>query len=171
MTHFVIARFQHETNTFAATPTPPEAFTTYWGEDAGASMRGSDLPMAPMVELAERMGATATTPVAAEACPSNRVADTMFERVASAIVGAVEQGCDAVLLELHGAMVTQSHDDAEGELLARVRQAAPRVPICITLDLHANIGQRMMDNVDVVVGYKDSMRMSISAKPASTRPN
>ena len=23
MTHFVVARFQHETNTFAATPTPP----------------------------------------------------------------------------------------------------------------------------------------------------
>ncbi|HTV96266.1 MAG TPA: M81 family metallopeptidase [Steroidobacteraceae bacterium] len=154
MTHFVIARFQHETNTFAATATPPEAFTTYWGEDARASMIGSDWPMAPLVELAERLGATATTPVAAEADPSNRVADTMFERVASAIVGAVEQGCDAVLLELHGAMVTQSHDDGEGELLARVRRAAPRVPIFVTLDLHGNITQRMMNNVDVVVGYK-----------------
>jgi microcystin degradation protein MlrC len=154
MTHFVIARFQHETNTFAATPTPPGVFTSYWGEDARASMRGLDWPMAPLVELAERLGATATTPVAAEAEPSNRVADAMFERVAAAIVGSVEQGCDAVLLELHGAMVTQSHDDGEGELLARVRQAAPQVPICITLDLHANISQRMMDNVDVVVGYK-----------------
>jgi len=152
--HLVIARFQHETNTFAATPTPPEAFTTYWGEDARASMRGSNMPMAPFVELAERLGATAVTPVAAEADPSNRVTDEMFERVAGAIVSAAEEGCDAVLLELHGAMVTQSHDDAEGELLARVRQAAPRTPICMTLDLHANISQRMMDNVDVVVGYK-----------------
>jgi len=154
MTHFVIARFLHETNTFAATPTPPEDFDVYWGEDARASMRGSDVSMAPMVELADRLGATAATPVAASANPSSRVTDAMFERVASAIVGAAEQGCDAVLLELHGAMVTQSHDDAEGELLARVRQAAPRVPICIALDLHANISQRMMDNVDVVVGYK-----------------
>jgi len=154
MTHFVVARFQHETNTFAATPTPPEAFTAHWGEAARASMKGSDLPMAPLLELAERLGATATTPVAAEASPGNRVTDSMFEHVASAIVGAVAQGCDAVLLELHGAMVTQSHDDAEGELLARVRKAAPRLPICITLDLHANISQRMMDNADVVVGYK-----------------
>jgi microcystin degradation protein MlrC len=129
VTHFVIARFQHETNTFSASPTPPEAFASFWGDDARASMRGSDWPMAPLVELAERLGATAPTPVAAEADPSNRVADAMFERVAAAIVSAVHQGCDAVLLELHGAMVTQSHDDGEGELLARVRQSAPHVPI------------------------------------------
>lgn len=152
MTHFVIARFLHETNTFAATPTLPEDFEACWGDDARASMRGSDVSMAPMLELADRLGATAATPVAASANPSNRVTDAMFEPVASVIVGAVEQGCDAVLLELHGAMVSQSHDDAEGELLARVRRAAPRVPICIALDLHANISQRMMDNVDVVVG-------------------
>lgn len=154
MTHVVISRFQHETNTFAATSTPPEAFTAYWGEDARTSVKGSDFPMAPLLEMAERMRATSTTPVAAEASPSNRVADAMFERVASAIVGAVEQGCDAVLLELHGAMVTQSHDDAEGELLALVRRVAPRVPLCITLDLHANVSRRMIDNADVVVGYK-----------------
>src|ERR1700733_6577412 len=126
MAHFVIARFLHETNTFAATATRPKDFDAYWGDDARASMIGSDVSMAPMVELADRLGATAATPVAASANPSNPVPDALFERGASAIMGAVEQGCDAILLELHGAMVTQSHDDAEGELLARVRRAAPR---------------------------------------------
>jgi microcystin degradation protein MlrC len=70
MTHFVIARFLHETNTFAATPTLPEDFEACWGNDARASMRGSDVSMAPMLELADRLGATAATPVAASAACS-----------------------------------------------------------------------------------------------------
>jgi len=35
---------------------------------------------------------------------------------------AREAGCDAVLLALHGAMVTHRYDDGEGELLNRIRE-------------------------------------------------
>ena len=31
---WVIARFQHETNTFSPIPTPLEAFNPFWGPDA-----------------------------------------------------------------------------------------------------------------------------------------
>jgi microcystin degradation protein MlrC len=150
----VIARFQHETNTFSAVPTPPEAFSVRRGPAARASVIGTEWPMAPFVELAERLGATYSTPVATDAEPSNRVADVVFEQVANAIVDEAGQACDAILLELHGAMATERIDDAEGELLARVRRAAPGVPICVSLDLHANVSQRMIDNLDAVVGYK-----------------
>nr|HRO15319.1 M81 family metallopeptidase [Paracoccus sp. (in: a-proteobacteria)] len=61
---------------------------------------------------------------------------------------------DGILLDLHGAMVARSHDDGEGELLARVRAAAPGVPIGVALDLHGNITQGMLDNCDVIVGFK-----------------
>lgn len=154
MKRFVIARFPHETNTFAATPTPPEAFTVLWGADARAALRGTDWPMAPFIELADRLGVMTSTPVSAEADPSNRVSDALFEQVTKSIVDAVGEGCDAVLLELHGAMVTDTHDDGEGELLSRVRRAAPDGVVCVTLDLHANVSQAMIDQVDIVVGYK-----------------
>ena len=44
------------------------------------------------------------------------------------------------------------HDDAEGELLRRVREelaaandpAAPLVPVVVTLDLHANVSDEMV---------------------------
>ena len=58
---------------------------------------------------------------------------------------AVEQGCDGLFLDLHGAMVTESFDDGEGELLARVRTAAPDLPIAVALDFHTNLSARMVE--------------------------
>ncbi|WP_166802337.1 M81 family metallopeptidase, partial [Microvirga pakistanensis] len=71
-----------------------------------------------------------------------------------AIVEAVRNGCDAILVDLHGAMVTESFDDGEGELLARGRAVAPDVPLGVALDLHGNITERMVANADVLVGFK-----------------
>ena len=48
-------------------------------------------------------------------------------------------GCDGVLLDLHGAMVAEHLEDGEGELLRRVRAVAPGVPIGVALDMHANL--------------------------------
>jgi len=62
---------------------------------------------------------------------------------------------DGVLLHLHGAMVSQSHEDAEGEFLARLRHRLGRdVPVVVTLDLHANVTQRMADNASALIAYR-----------------
>ena len=64
-----------------------------------------------------------------------RVTDESYETMARRITDAVAAGADAVFLSLHGAMVTDSHDDAEGELLRRIRHRSrhsdcggPRLP-------------------------------------------
>jgi microcystin degradation protein MlrC len=67
---------------------------------------------------------------------------------------AVRAGCDAVLLDLHGAMVVEGADDAEGEILERVRRLAPQVPIAVTFDYHTNLSPRTMANATIVTGYK-----------------
>ncbi|RWP46942.1 MAG: hypothetical protein EOR05_20115 [Mesorhizobium sp.] len=59
-----------------------------------------------------------------------------MRQLAAAVVAAVERGCDAILVDLHGAMVTRSFDGGEGELLARLRRAAADVPLGVALDLH-----------------------------------
>jgi microcystin degradation protein MlrC len=61
---------------------------------------------------------------------------------------------DAVYLELHGAMVTESHDDGEGALLERVRGAVGDVPILVSLDLHANVSPRMVELADFISSYR-----------------
>ncbi len=151
---FVIARMNHETNTFSPVATPLEAFEPRWGDAARAAAAGSRTAMGAFLELAETLGAQAVTPVFAGANPSGPVDDAAFEAMAGAIVEAVRQGCDAVLLDLHGAMVTARFDDGEGELLARVRAAAPLVPIGVALDLHTNLSAAMVEHADVLVGFK-----------------
>ena len=85
-----------------------------------------------------------TIPVAANAWPSGPVEDAAFEHIAGRICAAVAAGCDAVLLDLHGAMVTRSHEDGEGELLRRIRAIAPTMPIGVALDMHTNLFPAMV---------------------------
>jgi microcystin degradation protein MlrC len=151
---FVIARLNHETNAFSPVPTPLAAFEPQWGDAAHAAAHGSRTAMGAFLDLAADAGARVNTPLFAMANPSGPVDDAAYERMAAAIVDAVSQGCDGVMLDLHGAMVTQTREDGDGELLARVRAAAPGVPIAVALDLHGNVTQRMIDNADVIVGFK-----------------
>lgn len=150
----VVARLNHETNTFSPVLTPLESFSPKWGYDARVFGKGSNTALGAFHDHADRIGAELITPLAATANPSGTVDDAAFNIMADAIVDAVRQGCDAILLDLHGAMVTQSYDDGEGELLERVRAAAPGIPLGVALDLHGNITQRMIDNCDCIVGFK-----------------
>ena len=154
MTRLVLARLNHETNTFSPLPTPLAAFAPKWGADALAAADGYSAAIGAFHAFARRIGAEIEVPLIAHAMPSGPVEDDAFEEMAQAILAAVEKGCDGILLDLHGAMVTRSHDDGEGALLARVRAAAPGVPIGVALDLHGNITRQTLDNCDVIVGFK-----------------
>src|SRR5213076_2019869 len=62
---------------------------------------------------------------------------------------------DGLLLALHGAMVAESHPDADGEVLARLRRAlGPDFPIAVTFDLHGNLSQRVADHWDLALAYR-----------------
>jgi microcystin degradation protein MlrC len=82
------------------------------------------------------------------------VADAAFEHMAGRICAAVAQGCDAVLLDLHGAMVTQTYDDGEGELLRRIREVNASVPIGVALDMHTNFYPAIAQHATAVAGYQ-----------------
>ena len=92
--------------------------------------------------------------MAGGAWPSGPVEDKAFEYMAGRICDAVAKGCDAILLDLHGAMVTESYEDGEGELLARVRKLAPNTPIAVALDMHTNLYPAIVENSDVIAGYQ-----------------
>jgi microcystin degradation protein MlrC len=155
---FVIAHVQHETNTFSPVPTPWEAFGNNGpliGREAFEAMEGTRLPMAAYLDLARAEGAQVVTPVAAWANPSGPVDAVAYDRICGLVCDAVRQGCDAVFLDLHGAMVVEGGtDDGEGTLLERVRAIAPHTPIAVSLDLHANLTGRMVRNCNVIAGYK-----------------
>ncbi len=83
------------------------------------------------------------------------------EAVIEEVIGTCEatlRACgslDAVYICNHGAMVAEHDHDPDGLLMARVRDVVgPDVLIVSTLDLHANISQRMVDACDLIVGYR-----------------
>ena len=154
----VIAQMKHETNTFSPVPTPLARFGVGGdppeGAAAVAAYRGTGAALAAFIELAEQAGATYEVPIAAAAWPSGPVDDVAFEHICGRICAAVARGCDAVLLDLHGAMVTQTHEDGEGELLRRIRAIAPDVPIGVALDMHTNLYDAMGQHATVMAGYQ-----------------
>jgi microcystin degradation protein MlrC len=69
---------------------------------------------------------------------------------------------DAVYICEHGAGITTEDDDPDGELFAMVRRlVGPDVPIAATLDLHANISDRMVSSIDAFIGYRTNPHMDM----------
>ncbi len=155
----VIAQMKHETNTFSPVRTPIDRFSRgagmpREGADAVAAARSTGSALGAFISIVEQAGLGYALPIAASAWPSGPADDEVFEYIAARILDEVRQGCDAVLLDLHGAMVTQSLDDAEGELLHRIRAVARRVPIGVALDMHCNLSPAMAELATVIAGYQ-----------------
>jgi microcystin degradation protein MlrC len=165
----VIARMHHETNTFSPVPTPLVAFGAgngtgpLYGEAALAAARHERVAMGAFVKLAEEWGekrgakrgvVELATPLFAMAYPSAPVEASAYTRMCDAIVAEIEKGCDAIMLDLHGAMVAENSDDGEGDLLERIRKVAPDTPLTLALDLHGNVSRKIVEHADIIVGFK-----------------
>jgi microcystin degradation protein MlrC len=153
-------RFMHETNTFSVQKTDMALWRRrdfHRDNEIPAAFRGTRSALGATFEAADKYGWTLVHPVSANANPSGTVTDDAFEQIAGMILAAAErQGpIDGVLLHLHGAMVVESYEDGEGELLGRLRhRLGPAVPIVVTLDLHANATQRMADNASALIAFR-----------------
>jgi len=153
----VMAMMKHETNTFSPVPTPWSRFEEWSacvGDEVIRAYEPTNMTLAAYIKLCRAEGAEIVAPIAAEAMPSGPVAADAYERMSGAILEAVAAGCDAIMLDLHGAMVAESTPDGEGTLLRRIRELAPDTPVCVTCDLHCNLTQAMVDNCDALIGYK-----------------
>ncbi len=153
----LIAQMSHETNTFSPVPTPLTRFSRGQpyppeGEQALALLRGTGTCVGGYIAACEAAGVQIDMGIAAAAPPSGAVDDDAFDVMCAKIVDAVEHHLDAVMLDLHGAMVTQSHEDGEGELLRRLRAAHADVPVCVALDMHANVYEDMVSLSNIITG-------------------
>ena len=161
MTRIAVAGFQHETNTFASTLATYGEFekADAWpglirGDEVIRALSGVHASLTGFVDAATASGGYEIIPVlwcAAE--PSSYVTTDAFERIADMIVNDI--GCagdlDGIYMELHGAMVTQKHEDGEGELLRRIRDlTGPDLPIAVSFDFHANVTPEIMKHASSI---------------------
>ena len=74
---------------------------------------------------------------------------------------------DGVYASLHGAMISTESDDPDGELLAMIRRVVGvDAPLIATLDLHANISERMVAEADILVAYRTNPHIDQEARAA-----
>ncbi len=152
----LIAEFLHETNTFSVQKTDRKCFERglYLDNEVSKASRNTRTFMGAGYEAAEKFGWQPVTPLVAEASPSGRVTDACFEEFTARLLSIAKE-VDGILLHLHGAMSTESHDDGEGELLARLRSVVGSdIPIVVVIDLHATVTQRMADNANALIAYR-----------------
>ena len=160
MRRVLCAVMAHETNTFSKDPTDLAAFKRrdfYLGNQIPEARRGTRSNFGASFEAADKFGWQLIHPINASANPSGTVTRDAFEYLVGQILDAVDQagGIDAALLHLHGAMVADGFEDAEGELLRRLRaKVGPKVPIAVTLDLHGNITPLMAEAANALIAFK-----------------
>ena len=157
----LLAGLFHETHTFLEGTTSLADFTLRRGDEVLA-LKGDASPFGGVLDLAVEFGWEILPMVDYRAQPSALVEDLVietfwadFEEHATPHLTA---GVDGIFLVLHGAMVSQSHDDVEGELLQRLRAlpGAGHVPIFGVFDLHANFTPRMAALSDCLVAYREN---------------
>ncbi|NQV24830.1 MAG: M81 family metallopeptidase [Rhodopirellula sp.] len=155
---------QHETNTFSKIPTTLADFvrdsncgaTLAGGETIFDRFRGTGSIHGGYISGAEAAGFELVPLLCARAQPSGLVEEAAFDTMLNWFLERLEiaKPVDGVLLDLHGAMVAEHHEDAEGAFIAAVRDVVGReIPIVVTLDLHANISARMAELSDVIIGF------------------
>ena len=163
-----IGQLWQETNTLNPLPTRRENFNQF------GVLRGAELleKLATTNEVGGFIQSLAQWPERPElvglvrlpAWPSGTATAETFAWIIREFEEAFSRAgrCDAVLLALHGAMAAEGHWDVEGELLERIRGlVGPAVPIVATLDLHANITERMVANADTLVLYHTAPHVDV----------
>ena len=154
----LIGQFAQESNSFIEARTELSAFEghqLFRGERVLSGLLGTRATIAGFLAGLEGVEPLELVPSVAAWAPSGGPLSTeCFETLADEVIAAAEPGLDGVLLALHGAMMAEAFEDADGELLARVRaRVGPDVPIIATLDLHSNITPAMIDAADGLIGY------------------
>jgi microcystin degradation protein MlrC len=164
MARIAVGGFQHETNTFAKSETglaqfiEPDAWPgLVRGLEMLDAIAGINLPAAGFVSEASALGHRIVPLLWCAAQPAGRVTREAFETISALLLARLADAgpCNAVYLDLHGAMVAEHFDDADGELLRRVRAAVgPSVPVVASLDFHANISPAMVAAADALPCYR-----------------
>lgn len=167
----LLAGLSHQTHTFVRGRTSLEDFELkrgeeIFGEEITASATGG------VLGVAREKNWDVLTVLDMCAMPGATVADAVVELFWAEFRAVADtqsaEGIDGVFLTLHGAMVSESFHDVEGEILRRIRgiEYLADAPICGVFDLHANFTEAMARQSDGLISYRTNP--PIDAREAAT---
>ena len=155
-----VAGLLHESNTFVRRLTNRQHFADTSldiGPDLIRRWRGTHHELGGFLDGAEMFDFEPVPLLAAVAMPSGPLEAATFDGLVDQIVEAIGNAgrLDGILLALHGATVAEHDHDADGQIVSRVRErVGPDLPVVMTLDLHANISDRMIAGTTATVVYR-----------------
>ena len=157
-----VGQLSQETNHFNPVPTGEADFAASGILRGDAVLRGwgaARREVPGFLDVLRDAGHEAVPTIAAW-CPAagGPVSRAAFEALLGELLDRLRAAgpLDGVLLALHGAMMLEDSDDAEAEILARVRAALPPgTPIGVTLDLHGHVTPAMLSHDAFFVAYRE----------------
>ncbi len=95
--------------------------------------------------------------IAAFAQPAGMTVQTVWEELRDMVVDDLKAAgpIDVVLIQCHGAMVSQACLDCEGELMSMLRDIAQQAVIGLELDPHNHLTARMLKACALIVSFKE----------------
>ena len=163
-----VGQLWQETNTFNPAPTTRADF------EAFGVVRGAELieRMADTNELGGFIQSLRAWPeqpdvvglVRLPAWPGGLATAATFAWLRDELTDALRQSLpvDAVLLALHGSLAADGTPDVEGAILDAVRALiGTKTPLVATLDLHANVTERMVRAADALVLYHTAPHIDV----------
>lgn len=156
----LIAEFKQETNSFVPGYSTLEDFKVFnllYGNDILSYFKEAQNEIGAFIKvLSKRKDITIVPSIAANGHAGPTVAQEVFDHVQKRLLEDVKNAdkLSGILLSFHGAMALDSIDDPEGELLSNIRSIVGKtVPICVTLDFHANITNKMAENATLMFPF------------------
>lgn len=153
-----IGGFYHESNSFSVEKTDFEAFRRnnfYDGEEMIQQLRGSHRFLGGYIDFCERENWEMVPMIFGNSLPSAPLDQDLYEYIKEKTLKVLKENLvDAVFLHLHGAAVAYGYKDCEGDFLAAVREVVgEKIPVVATLDLHANVSDKMVENATALFGF------------------
>ena len=149
-----IANFSHESNTFAADPTPLNAFHIYRGQAVIDHYTPTFHEVAGYIAGAQEYDFELAPLFSANATPAGPLTLEAYETLVGTLLNSIRaaQPLDGLLLALHGAMVAKAYAHADGETVRRVRElVGPDFPFVVTHDYHGNVPPQLVADADGLI--------------------
>ncbi|HZB33774.1 MAG TPA: M81 family metallopeptidase [Streptosporangiaceae bacterium] len=166
----LVAGIVHESSTLMVEisgPTSLSDFDVHEGADLLREFTGTNTCVGGYLAACESAGVTVIPAMHARAEPGAAVDPAAYEVLERRLLEAARAAgpVDVILLDLHGAGTLVSGDSLDLALLRRMRALpGPRVPLAITVDLHANLPDELPSLVDVLVGFQEYPHTDMAAR-------
>lgn len=109
-------------------------------------------PGQPLREAADWRGA-----LVGKALPGGTVTGPAYAELAADLLNRLAElgPIDGLWYDIHGAMTVEDLDDAEAELLHRIREVVgPDVLVSTSMDLHGNVSRELVHQSDLITCYR-----------------